>query len=579
MRTFDEKTSQNQKGKPSKIRPKLEFGQPGDKYEKEADAIADRVVSSGNLAQNFSSNSNFEKADGHRKVQMKTDSVGEIKYKKSPTGKIQLKASPSLAMSISGGKNTSEALGSQTGPKAMVQKSSYSDSNSSSGLLSNLQKGKTNGKSLDPDSRQKMESSIGADFSNVKVHTTNDAVQMSQDLGANAFTHGNDIYFNQGKYQPGSQEGDRLLAHELVHTVQQNGAENAIQRDEISLNYSTKSIGEVTFPESNDSSIMIDARCWVQDKNMQNISSVMHYDSGQNLKTTSIKAGTEGYLFQSFWFKISEDNPSWGDYDYHEGKDVVGYFYKASPQGALTLTPVKSFHTGETIGKVTSKARMDRIEYGVEQAAKILGTNLIVKGPETSDTESSSSSEGYSVKGGGTIKVVDIEGGYESSETTGSSKTTQSSNKDLFSFPFSVKLNITNIQKETSVSKRYGTAVYFSLGKSKLTDESKNFLYSWWKNDVPQGVKTKIINGETPIRITGFADSLGSKSDNELLSQSRAIAVRNTLSAWIPGDDFKVQAAWVADNEMTSEGYNEDAAPNQRKSEVFVEDIQKVVSH
>ena len=47
---------------------------------------------------------------------------------------------------------------------------------------------------------------------------------MNQDLNAQAFTHGSDIYFNKGKYDTGSKDGQKLLAHELTHTIQQNGS-------------------------------------------------------------------------------------------------------------------------------------------------------------------------------------------------------------------------------------------------------------------------------------------------------------------------------------------------------------------
>ena len=70
--------------------------------------------------------------------------------------------------------------------------------------------------------KTQMESAFGADFSGVRVHTGSDAVQLSQDLNAHAFTHGSDVYFNEGKYSPYSTEGTRLLAHELAHTVRQN---------------------------------------------------------------------------------------------------------------------------------------------------------------------------------------------------------------------------------------------------------------------------------------------------------------------------------------------------------------------
>ncbi|HKJ78228.1 MAG TPA: DUF4157 domain-containing protein, partial [Prolixibacteraceae bacterium] len=67
-----------------------------------------------------------------------------------------------------------------------------------------------------------MESVFGTDFSHVNIHTGARAVQMSRQLSAQAFAHGNNIYFNQGKYNPRSRPGKHLLAHELTHTLQQN---------------------------------------------------------------------------------------------------------------------------------------------------------------------------------------------------------------------------------------------------------------------------------------------------------------------------------------------------------------------
>lgn len=64
-------------------------------------------------------------------------------------------------------------------------------------------------------------SKIGADFSGVNIHTGSHAVQMNRQLGARAFTVGSDIYFNSGEYKPGTHDGNKLLAHELTHTVQQ----------------------------------------------------------------------------------------------------------------------------------------------------------------------------------------------------------------------------------------------------------------------------------------------------------------------------------------------------------------------
>ena len=81
--------------------------------------------------------------------------------------------------------------------------------------------GKGGGSSLPEGVRSQMESSMGHDFSDVRVHTGSDAATASKSVQAQAFTVGNEIVFNEGKYNPGSADGDRTIAHELTHVVQQ----------------------------------------------------------------------------------------------------------------------------------------------------------------------------------------------------------------------------------------------------------------------------------------------------------------------------------------------------------------------
>ena len=97
-------------------------------------------------------------------------------------------------------------------------------SQSRSSLESRLSEQKGGGSPLDEEVRSFMEPRFGTDFSGVRVHTDSSSVSMNKELGAQAFTHGNDIYFNSGKYNPGSSDGKKLLAHELTHTIQQTGA-------------------------------------------------------------------------------------------------------------------------------------------------------------------------------------------------------------------------------------------------------------------------------------------------------------------------------------------------------------------
>ncbi len=86
--------------------------------------------------------------------------------------------------------------------------------------LSQLQGG---GRQMPEGLRNMMESGFGQDFSQVRLHTDNEAASMSSSIHAKAFTLGNDIYFNRGQFAPETTEGQRLVAHELTHVVQGTG--------------------------------------------------------------------------------------------------------------------------------------------------------------------------------------------------------------------------------------------------------------------------------------------------------------------------------------------------------------------
>jgi hypothetical protein len=62
---------------------------------------------------------------------------------------------------------------------------------------------------------------FGADFSDVRIHTDARAANLSTRLGARAFTYGRHVFFNSGQYKPDSEDGAKLIAHELTHTIQQ----------------------------------------------------------------------------------------------------------------------------------------------------------------------------------------------------------------------------------------------------------------------------------------------------------------------------------------------------------------------
>jgi hypothetical protein len=80
------------------------------------------------------------------------------------------------------------------------------------------------GQPLADRTREQVEPALQQDLSGVRVHTDDAADQLSQQFSAKAFTTGQDVFFRRGEYDPGSSSGDKLLAHELTHVVQQGNA-------------------------------------------------------------------------------------------------------------------------------------------------------------------------------------------------------------------------------------------------------------------------------------------------------------------------------------------------------------------
>jgi hypothetical protein len=89
------------------------------------------------------------------------------------------------------------------------------------------------GRALDTPTRSFMEPRFGRDFSGVRVHTDSRAAESARAVDAHAYTVGQHIVFDQGKYDPDSRCGRHLLAHELAHTVQQHGLQRS--SDNLSL--------------------------------------------------------------------------------------------------------------------------------------------------------------------------------------------------------------------------------------------------------------------------------------------------------------------------------------------------------
>ncbi|MBP2326783.1 hypothetical protein JOF56_007168 [Kibdelosporangium banguiense] len=83
------------------------------------------------------------------------------------------------------------------------------------------------GRPIPDEHRQSLESSFGTSLGDVRLHIGSQSSQLAAEVSANAFTVNKDIYFGEGQFSPGSQQGYHLLAHEVTHTLQQGGALSA----------------------------------------------------------------------------------------------------------------------------------------------------------------------------------------------------------------------------------------------------------------------------------------------------------------------------------------------------------------
>lgn len=186
------------------IRPSLTVSSPDDASEREADAIANQVVRG--LATGLNS-SNPESAGAMIQRQASEEAA--------PDDESAGSASNPLIGQI-------EALLAQDGVQA---KAISGGIGVPQGVASSLNASKGGGAQLPNHVRAQMEGAFGADFGDVRVHTDAAAAQMAQEVGAYAFTHRRDIYFNRGAWDPDSSAGGQLLAHELTHTLQQGDSQ------------------------------------------------------------------------------------------------------------------------------------------------------------------------------------------------------------------------------------------------------------------------------------------------------------------------------------------------------------------
>jgi hypothetical protein len=263
------------------IQPKLVVGQPDNRYEQEADRVADQVMRMPDPAPLSSKNRlglaqplpiqqlkadsskklqrqvEFEESDEEtvqakrlpslsieplnllreERVQRQADKLQEAKEEEddeeeesepvqakflSPLPIQTLNASSEERLQRQADESQEEQLDDEEEEEPVQTKGiSLRTPKLTSESESRLKASRGGGQPLPDFIREFMESRFSYDFSRVRVHTDGQANELARSLNAQAFTFKQDIYFGAGYYQPHTLSGKRLLAHELTHTIQQ----------------------------------------------------------------------------------------------------------------------------------------------------------------------------------------------------------------------------------------------------------------------------------------------------------------------------------------------------------------------
>lgn len=180
------------------IQTSLVVGAPGDVYEREAEAIAERVVSApapsgaATAAATPAAAAPLVVSRAPTAAELRRDAVDDRMEERTPSV-LLLRHVPGRV------------------PRVTPELDAY------------VRRLPSAGAPMAPAVRGWFEPRMGADFTGVRVHADASAASAAASVGARAFTVGSDVVFGAGEYAPGSAAGNRLLAHELVHVLQQGG--------------------------------------------------------------------------------------------------------------------------------------------------------------------------------------------------------------------------------------------------------------------------------------------------------------------------------------------------------------------
>jgi hypothetical protein len=237
-----------QVSEPRRLQRKLTIGAVNDPLEHEADRVADQVMRAPHrnlsiapaqvqrLCTECSDEANEEKSGLLGKGELDDNLLtgGAPVAQELPAPEEEEEASPAQEMAVA-----------KAEPRILCKRSAPDGAGGARTTFAPEIVGQVlqgGGQPLERRTRAAMERRFGHDFSLVRVHVGERASSSAESIWADAYTVGCDIVFRAGRYDPGAPEGQRLLAHELTHVVQQGAAPPSAQRPDGSV----KTAGPVT---------------------------------------------------------------------------------------------------------------------------------------------------------------------------------------------------------------------------------------------------------------------------------------------------------------------------------------------
>ena len=216
------------------IQPKLTISQPGDPYEREADQIADQIM-------RMPDQESFSTSPSLTTIQRTCAVCGNgMKPCSQCSQKEETLQRKSLVSHMT----------------SLIQRHSRNHEDVFPNVQTSMNAIRGDGQPLPNAARAFFEPRFRESFQAVRIHTDTMAAHSAKSINARAFTMGNDIVFGSGQFAPETDNGKRLLAHELTHVVQQNS---------MNQNFISRSCSDPNFCKAYDTQEEIDnAEWWIR---------------------------------------------------------------------------------------------------------------------------------------------------------------------------------------------------------------------------------------------------------------------------------------------------------------------------